>query len=188
MEAWLSRGSRDLAPTLVACIVEVKDSRACIGIGKGGLLRKGSLQKSPLSRDFKDFRERRVEILEIPQTVENKWESDHILEIPETKTPVVMTPKLFHFPNGANKRDIASDCEVNDGNGQNKPSSCIKKNQWIKRSSVEEYIYIYIYGGALEFWPKKKPKKSFLAQFYSKKCPEKFCENSRKVFGGLLEG
>ena len=49
--------------------------------GKRGLLEKGSFQKSPFSRDSRDFRY--LEILENPQTVENKGESEHFLEILE---------------------------------------------------------------------------------------------------------
>ena len=66
-----------------------------IGFGKRGLLEKGSFQKSPLSRDSREFRDSRV--LENPQTVEKKGDSDHfveilenleILEIPPAKRPL----------------------------------------------------------------------------------------------------
>ena len=74
-----------------------------IGFGKRALLEKGSFQKSPFSRDLENLEI--LEILENPQTVENKEESDHFLEIPENletfrdsrdssneKTPFVMAP------------------------------------------------------------------------------------------------
>ena len=71
------------------------------GLEKGGLLEKGSFQKSQFSRDSREFRSK---ILENPQTLENKGESDHFLEILDfrhfrdsrdsssEKTPFVMTP------------------------------------------------------------------------------------------------
>ena len=52
-----------------------KNSAQFIGFGRRGLLQKGSLQKSRFSEI--------QEILENPQTVENKGESDHFLEILE---------------------------------------------------------------------------------------------------------
>ena len=67
---------------------------ASFGFGKRGLLEKGLSQKSPFSRAFRE-----LEILENPQPVENKEESDHclailenfeileILEIPPAKDP-----------------------------------------------------------------------------------------------------
>ena len=48
------------------------------GFGKRGLLEKGSCQKSPFSRDSREFREK----IENPQTVGNKGD-DHFLEILE---------------------------------------------------------------------------------------------------------
>ena len=53
----------------------------CSSFGKRGLLEKGSFQKSPFSRDSRELEI--FEILENPQTVENKGESDHFLEILE---------------------------------------------------------------------------------------------------------
>ena len=72
-----------------------------VGFEKRGLLEKGSFQKSPFSRDSREFRDSRD--LENPQTVENKGESDNFLEILERdfrdsrdssreKTPFIMTP------------------------------------------------------------------------------------------------
>ena len=50
-----------------------------IGFRKRGLLETGSFQKCPFSRDSREFKD--VEILEIPQSVESKRDSDHFLEI-----------------------------------------------------------------------------------------------------------
>ena len=52
-----------------------------LGIGKRGLLEKGSFQKSPFSRDLENLEI--LEILENPQNVENKGESDRFLDILE---------------------------------------------------------------------------------------------------------
>ena len=52
-----------------------------VGFGERGLLEKGSFQKSPFSRDSREFRDSRD--FREPQTVENKRESDHFLEILE---------------------------------------------------------------------------------------------------------
>ena len=68
------------------------------GSEKRGLLEKGPLQKSPFSRDSREFRD-----LENPQTLEKKGESDHVLDSRDSsseKTPFVMTP----FP-GPDQRD-----------------------------------------------------------------------------------
>ena len=51
------------------------------GFGKRGLLEKGSFQRSPFSRDSREFRDSRD--FREPQTLENKGESDHFLEILE---------------------------------------------------------------------------------------------------------
>ena len=68
----------------------------CVGFGKRGPLEKGSFQKSPFSRDSREFRDSRVS-REISQTVENKGEPDHflenleileILEIPPAQRPL----------------------------------------------------------------------------------------------------
>ena len=48
------------------------------GFRKRGLLEKGSFQKSPFSRDCREFRDSGVP--ENPQTVEKKGDSDHVLE------------------------------------------------------------------------------------------------------------
>ena len=55
-----------------------------VGYGKG-VWERGSFQKSPVSRDSREFRDSRhlSEILENSQTLENKGESDHFLEILE---------------------------------------------------------------------------------------------------------
>ena len=45
------------------------------------------------------------------------------------------------------------------------------------------YVYIYMCGGALG---RKKRNTFLLAQFYRKKRPKMFCENSRTIFWGLL--
>ena len=46
-------------------------------------MEKGSFQKSPFSRDSREFSQEILEILENRHTVENKGESDHFLEILE---------------------------------------------------------------------------------------------------------
>ena len=71
-----------------------------LGFGKRGLLEKGSFQASRFSRDSRACGD--LEFLENPQTVENKGESDHfleilqsleILEIPPVKRPFfLVTP------------------------------------------------------------------------------------------------
>ena len=64
-----------------------------VNFGKSGFLEKGSFQKSPFSRDSRDFRESRE-----PQTVENKGESDHFLEVLEN-LEILETPVKDPFHN-----------------------------------------------------------------------------------------
>ena len=75
-----------------------------IGFRKRGLLEKGSFQKSPFSRDFREFRDSRV--FREPPDCGKQGDSDRFLEIVENleileistvKRPFVMTP-LFPFP------------------------------------------------------------------------------------------
>ena len=53
-----------------------------IGFGKRGLLEKGSFQKSPFSRDSREFRDSR-DSREPPDCGKYKGESDHFLELLE---------------------------------------------------------------------------------------------------------
>ena len=83
-----------LCPVHVGVVLEL----AKIRVRKRGLLEKGSVPKSPFSREFRDCRDSRepppqtleykaesdhcladLEILENPQSAENKAESDHFL-------------------------------------------------------------------------------------------------------------
>ena len=67
-----------------------------IGFGKRGLLEKGSFQRSPFSRDSSEFRESRD--FREPQTLENKGESDHFLEILENLEILDSNLEILEIP------------------------------------------------------------------------------------------
>ena len=61
---------------MCTCVVILTAKSTIAGFRKRGLLERGSYQKSPFLKILENS-----EILENPQTVENKGGSDHFLEI-----------------------------------------------------------------------------------------------------------
>ena len=86
MELAILRVRQSRAPSGRSCptgkkrisLKTTRNTSELFGFGNGGLLDKGSFQKSPFSRDSRVSRDSRE-----PQTVENKGDSDHFLEILE---------------------------------------------------------------------------------------------------------